>query len=252
MKQAAIQRKKNGRYERLNMIQYPEWILELQRQNKPTGAEDGNVALGTTVNDSGGHPDEDDEDEAQTQLARKRTALLEGSLRWRAGYKPQPLANFRTGNLFNYSLLHLTDPLTLHHLGVTTLSLFRPETTCFGHTLTSMPEYAKKRLLFFIPSLYGHFPALTYATDCVVVRLEHLIRSSGVLLSERDVLSLGHYTKAIEALQGTINNEALRALPETLCAVLLLEFFEVCVMFRNQQYILCHLLICSSYCMVGL
>lgn len=38
---------------------------------------------------------------------------------------------------------------------------------------------------------------------------------------------MGHYTRAIEALQGTINNEDLRALPETLCAILLLEFFEL-------------------------
>ncbi|QYT03441.1 hypothetical protein H0G86_010399 [Trichoderma simmonsii] len=227
MKQAAIQRKRDGRYERLNMIQYPEWILGSQQQNEPTDVKDGNVALVTTVNETGGHTDEGDEDEAQTRIAIKRTALLEGSLRWRAGYKPRILTSFTTGNSSNYSLLHLTDPLTLHHLGVTTFSLFRPETTCFGHTLTSMPEYAKRRLLFFIPSLYGHFPALTYATDCVVVRLEQLIRSRGILSSERDILSLSYYTKAIEALQGIIDDEDLRALPETLCAVLLLEFFEL-------------------------
>lgn len=239
MKQAAIQRKRDGRYERLNMIQYPEWILGSQQQNELTDVKDGNVALVTTVNEIGGHTDEGDKDEAQTQIARKRTALLEGSLRWRAGYKPRLLTSFTTGNSSNYSLLHLTDPLTLHHLGVTTFSLFRPETACFGHTLTSMPEYAKRRLLFFIPSLYGHFPALTYATDCVVVRLEQLIRSRGILSSERDVLSLGYYTKAIEALQGIIDDEDLRALPETLCAVLLLEFFEACAIFRNLDTTFC-------------
>ncbi|KAL7782546.1 hypothetical protein V8C43DRAFT_295566, partial [Trichoderma afarasin] len=227
MKQAANQRKRDGRYERLNMIQYPEWMLGSQQQNEPTDVKDGNVALVTTVNETGEHTDEGDEDESQTRITRKRTALLEGSLRWRAGYKPRLLTSFTTGNLSNYSLLHLTDPLTLHHLGVTTFSLFRPEMACFGHTLTSMPEYGKRRLLFFIPSLYGHFPALTYATDCVVVRLEQLIRSRGILSSERDVLSLGYYTKAIEALQGIIDDEDLRALPETLCAVLLLEFFEL-------------------------
>ncbi len=228
MKHNAVVRKKNGGYARLNPIQPPAWLAESRAGDQGSNPGSRGTFPDMIPNRFDGHDDGVDGQESDTmQLAAKKAAMMEGSLRWRAGYKPQPLTSFRTGNLANYSLLNLTNPLTLHHPGISTLSYFCPDTNCIGITLTSMPEYAKKRLLTFVPSLYGHFPALTYACDSVVARLEQLIYSRGIWSPEKDFVSLKPYTKSITALQKAINDESLRLLPETLCTILLLGVFEV-------------------------
>lgn len=149
-------------------------------------------------------------------------------------------------------MLNLINPLTVHHLGISTLSCFRPEMDCIGKTLGNMPSSAhERRLLSFIPSLYGHVPSVTYATDCIIARLQQLIRVKDGWSTSRDVASLKPYTKALTALQVAIDDQSLRTLPETLCAVQLLGIFEV------SQLIIPHvlattLLICLSYYTEGL
>ncbi len=128
----------------------------------------------------------------------------------------------------DYSLLNLATPLTVLHVGISTLSYFSPDVGRIGETLSGMPiGAAQQRLLSFIPSRYGRVPSITHAADCLIARLGQVVREGGSLSPTRDVAALKSYARALRAIQEAIDDENLRTVPETLCAVELLGLFEV-------------------------
>ncbi|KAH8890600.1 hypothetical protein GQ53DRAFT_650265 [Thozetella sp. PMI_491] len=128
----------------------------------------------------------------------------------------------------DYSLLDLATPLTVLHLGISTLSYFGSETCCIAKTLSTMPTSVEsRRLVAFIPSRYGRVPSVTYATDCLVLRLGQIARAGRLALKENDIATVKPYIKALRALQESIDDEDMRISPETLCASELLGLFEL-------------------------
>ena len=128
----------------------------------------------------------------------------------------------------DYSLLNLATPLTVLHIGISTLSCFGQDVGCIGETLSRMPiGPAQQRLLSFVPSRYGRVPSITHAADCLIARLGQVVKEGGNLSPTSDVAALKSYACALRAIQEAIDDENLRTVPETLCAVELLGLFEV-------------------------
>lgn len=133
-----------------------------------------------------------------------------------------------------FPILTYAAPLTVLHVGFSNFCYSKSDFTCIGLTLSVLSkeplcsgDLEKRRLFSHIPSRYGHHLPLTYATDCVVARLEHIIRLGGKWCAYLDQASLPPYIKALQSLQEVLADEKRRMEPETLCAVELLGMFEV-------------------------
>lgn len=113
----------------------------------------------------------------------------------------------------DHSLLLSLAPLTGLRLGVA---------ICTNDVLWS-PRIGSTKVFSFIPSRYGHVPALTCATDCVVAKRRTMLTGR----IEGEALVLERYSKALRALQAALDDESQRCSPETLCAAQLLGVFEV-------------------------
>lgn len=226
MRHTASIRKQNGGYRKHNVSQLPMWLLQPDvRQDNPSSGATGMATDPPPTQYS------DEEAQGTTVVARTEATAASDTYWFTSLYYPPTDIFMRTMSQ-NYSLLHLASPMTVLHLGISTLSYFRPDCTCVGETLSKMPRHLKnRRLLSFIPSRYGLVSSLTHATDSIIARLDHIVRSKGIRSSEWDTVALKHYAKALKSLQEAIDDENLRMAPETLCAVELLGIFEVCTPF---------------------
>lgn len=78
----------------------------------------------------------------------------------------------------------------------------------------------------FIPPRYGQVLSLSLAADCIVVKLQQLIKSSDSTSGQSIVLH--HHTRALECIQHELNDKSRWMSSETLCAIQLLGLFDVC------------------------
>ncbi len=125
-------------------------------------------------------------------------------------------------------LLTSFTPLTGLRLGIPTLSHLTSEPARSKDLLLATPHLGSRKLLSFIPSRYGHVPLLRHATDCIIAKLRQLVHVSSPTSTHGEATILLHYTKALRALQRTLDDESERTTPETLLAVELLGILEVC------------------------
>jgi hypothetical protein len=119
-------------------------------------------------------------------------------------------------------LLHLT-PLTWPRLGMVQFA----ECSASSTLPLSTQHFGSRKLLSFLPSRYGHVPALSHATDCVLAKLQQIMLPPDNRSAGGQAKILMHYSKALRALQVALNDESQRTTAETLCAMELLGFFEV-------------------------
>ncbi len=228
----AAARKRNGGYVKHNTRQFPIWLPkpesrdEEEQDSPPRRETPGSTPKGNQHRDTyadgciEGFTTCDDEVTSPYQLE---------SIVRLASFLSHPSDCSGAAVRQNYPLLNLIAPLTVLHLGVTTLWHFRPDLWCISQTLAKMPRRPEFRpLLYYIPSRYGKVASITHATDSLLARLEQIVRTRGRWSPEWDALSLKSYTKALRSLQEAIDDESQRLMPETLCAVELLALFEVC------------------------
>ncbi|KAH8817370.1 hypothetical protein F5884DRAFT_779171 [Xylogone sp. PMI_703] len=229
MKHGAAIRKRNGGYGRYNIGQFPvqHQILEVQGEDPPS-------SIIATLPDSMSHEHQkeasritEDPKSTKTMSMSIHNIAIADAYR-HTSFQRSHLGDFLTKSPHDYSLLSLATPLTVLHLGISSLSYFRPDLDCIGRTLSKMSAYPEsQRLLSYIPSRYGHVPSITYATDCLLARLGEIARTQGILSSEGSVTALKLHTKALRSIQEAIDDESLRLMPETLCAVELLAIYEL-------------------------
>jgi hypothetical protein len=220
MRHTATIRKQTGGYGRHNVSQPPAWLSQPDEQDPKSGASD---IVSTPPSRASNN-----KDTPRAFDATKTKAKAALGAYWFGGMPQPPTDVFMAAMSQNYSLLHLAGPMTVLHLGISTISYFRPDCACIGKTLSTMPRYLEsRRLLSFIPSRYGVVSSITHATDCIIARLGHIVHSGGRWNPEGDMVALKHYAKALKSLQNAIDDESLRMMPETLCAVELLGIFEV-------------------------
>ncbi|KAL7923724.1 hypothetical protein ACQKWADRAFT_41676 [Trichoderma austrokoningii] len=130
-----------------------------------------------------------------------------------------------------FPILELIAPLTSLHLGMASISCFSMEPGRTGDVLFSLPmsQLQNRRLLDYLPSVYGKATALTYTVDCLVARLNQITRglTTNIPSEEVDGEVLQHYAKALKEIQKAIDDEELRMARETLYAAQLLGIFEL-------------------------
>jgi hypothetical protein len=124
----------------------------------------------------------------------------------------------------NFSILNLA-PLTGLRLGVTTLSFFTEDSTKIAQAL-SIPVPGSQKFMSFIPSRYGQVLSLSLAADCIVAKLQQMIKKSDNALGQSIVLH--HHNRALECIQHDLNDKSRWMSSETLCAIQLLGLFDVC------------------------
>lgn len=221
MRDVATTRKQKRNY-RGNAVQYPESVLY---------GQDSHDACA-------GHAP------AGKEAVAKRRATKRKLLKKATDSSPQPtkqqLIRIHTIVVDDYSqkfstrfpILELIAPLTGLHLGMAYISCFTLEPGRTGDGLFSLPlsQMQSRRLLDYLPSLYGKATALTYTVDCLVARLGQITRglASNTSTEEIDGDVLHHYAKALKEIQRAIDDEELRMAQETLYAAELLGIFEVC------------------------
>lgn len=130
-----------------------------------------------------------------------------------------------------FPILELIAPLISLHLGIASISCFTMEPGRTGDVLFSLPlsQLQNRRLLDYLPSVYGKATALTYTVDCLVARLKQITRCLATNTSSQEIDGevLHHYAKALKEIQRAIDDEKLRMAQETLYAAELLGIFEV-------------------------
>ncbi|KAM0259331.1 hypothetical protein ACHAQJ_003362 [Trichoderma viride] len=130
-----------------------------------------------------------------------------------------------------FPILELIAPLTTLYLGVASISCFTLEPGKMGDILFALPisHMQSRRLLDYLPNLYGKASALTYTVDCLVARLNQITRGLTTKGSEEDEdrIVLHHYAKALREIQRAIDDDTLRMSQETLYAAELLGIFEL-------------------------
>lgn len=222
MKHTAAIRKKAGGYGRHNVRQSPAWCVE----SKPKD-DDWDVLVKRESPDALPYVFEDEE-APRLEVARTTKVSATTATYW-TGRPSPPLESALLASISKtYTILNLASPLTVLHLGISTLSYFASTSGGLGMTLSNMPEsLGAQRLLSFIPSRYGRVPSITYATDCLVARLKRLLETGSASSAAGDMAALKPYTKALRSLQEAIDDEDMRMTPETLCAAELLGLFEV-------------------------
>lgn len=229
MRDVATTRKQKRNY-RGNAVQYPESVL-----------------YGEDMDDAcAGHAPA-----GKGAVAKRRTTKRK-LLKKATDSSPQPtkqqLIRIHTIVVDDYSqkfstrfpILELIAPLTSLHLGMASISCFTLEPGRTGDVLFSLPlsHLQSRRLLDYLPSLYGKASALTYTVDCLVARLNQITRglTTNTPSEEVDGEVLHHYSKALKELQRAIDDEELRMAQETLYAAELLGIFEVCY----ERYLMQH------------
>ncbi|UKZ61869.1 uncharacterized protein TrAtP1_003131 [Trichoderma atroviride] len=220
MRDVATTRKQKRNY-RGNAVQYPESVLY--------GQDTHDAYAGRTPAGNG--------------AVAKRRATKRKLLKKATDSSPQPtkqqLIRIHTIVVDDYSqkfstrfpILELIAPLTGLHLGMAYLSCFTMEPGRTGDGLFSLPlsQMQSRRLLDYLPSLYGKATALTYTVDCLVARLSQITRglATNTPTQEIDGEVLHHYAKALKEIQRAIDDEELRMAQETLYAAELLGIFEL-------------------------
>ncbi|UKZ91868.1 uncharacterized protein TrAFT101_006838 [Trichoderma asperellum] len=215
MRDVATTRKQKRNY-RGNAVQYPEAVLYGEDTHEACAGK-GTVAkrrstkrkLLKKATDSNPQP-------TKQQLIRIHTIVVDD-------YSQK----FST----RFPILELIAPLTSLHLGVASISCFTLEPGRTGDVLFSLPlsNLQSRRLLDYLPSLYGKASALTYTVDCLVARLNQITRglTTNTSSEEEDGEVLHHYAKALKEIQRAIDDEQLRMAQETLYAAELLGIFEL-------------------------
>lgn len=218
MRDVATTRKQKRNY-RGNAVQYPESVL-----------------YGEDTHDACASPAPAGEETVAKRRTTKRKLLKKAT----DNNPQQQLIRIHTIVVDDYSqkfstrfpILELIAPLTTLYLGMASISCFTLEPGRTGDALFSLPmsHLQSRRLLDYLPSLYGKATALTYTVDCLVARLNQITRglNTNAPSEEIDGEVLHHYAKALKEIQRAIDDEQLRMAQETLYAAELLGIFEVC------------------------
>jgi hypothetical protein len=128
----------------------------------------------------------------------------------------------------NLPLLQLIVPLTLPHIGISTVISVDLDLEQAGEIVGAItPEKSYGQLLSFIPSRYGHIPSITLATDCLLAKLSQMLRKRTANVDGSQDTAMKLYVAALKCLQAAIDDQDSRTTAETLCAVELLGLFEV-------------------------
>ncbi|KAK3370800.1 hypothetical protein B0T24DRAFT_300131 [Lasiosphaeria ovina] len=239
MKDVAASRRQRGDYGKHNLRQFPVFVGEFVKAEP---------------RDDAALPDGSDNDDSPTPSSTETVASAHSVTKYEQAYQAFPLRERDCGFLASLSppadaatklqlfhpvprgdagLMAASDlsmllslaPLTGLRLGLASLARSPWEVRNRGPdpSFLSAPRLGSSKLLAFIPSRYGQVATLTHATDCVVAKLRHMMVGQGG--GEADVL--GHYTKALRALQVALDDEEQRFTPETLCATQLLAVYEL-------------------------
>lgn len=217
MRDVANTRKRKQNYSKRNVGQYPKAIFELMAGKTGVQTSSPRIAapLGRVATTN------------PTQIGTE--ALADAII---AGYQrqnlaPIPISDSEANMAGNMRLLSLVESLIGWHMGGPSE---RDETYRGGPVQPELlPHLSSFSLLSFIPSRYGKNDLITHATDCLIERLRRLLNGGGTSIRAADTAILSHYAKALNVLQSSIDDSKLRMLPETLCAMEILYFFEVSV-----------------------
>jgi hypothetical protein len=225
MKVAGIERKKKRTHGQHNLGQYPRFLEGSDHTENISNPENG---LPLNVKSYSGQ-DLVSSEQAQlidvgTEQRKNQLAKVLSHAAFRS-----PIARLHPDLIIPESFsifLHLT-PLTGLRLGIAQLGHSDPGDDGPRDSLF-LPPLGSRKLLSFIPSRYGHVPALSHATDCIVAKLQQVAHPPDSRLAiEGEATVLLHYTKALKALQAALNDETQAMTAETLCATELLGIFEV-------------------------
>ncbi|KAI5459424.1 hypothetical protein BGZ63DRAFT_391009 [Mariannaea sp. PMI_226] len=221
MRHTATIRKRAGGYGRHNLGQLPPGLLEAEGSNEDPKAVKMSDASDFLLDIH------QDENMQRTLAAGKTQKGIRKPYRRRGGSPSLAVAPVAPMPQ-NYILLNLASPFTALHLGVSTLSYFMSDSASISKVLSRMPQNLEnRRILSFIPSRYGRVSSITHATDCVIARLELVVRTGSIYSTEGDTSVLTLYSKALRSLQEAIDDEDTRMMPETLCAAELLGIYEL-------------------------
>jgi hypothetical protein len=219
MRDVAAARKQSGSYGKHNLRQYP--VFETgqespEHSSSPASEQEVTERLHSVVNRPGDRFISPNKQHGRSPTKTTYHSQLYGV----------PMPTPAGGLSSDFALLLNVMPLTGIRLGVasgTELS-FEPLWTDVS---ASAGQLEKNKLLSFIPSRYGRATALTHATDCVVAKLRLMMLPVEYVSAASEATVLMHYSKALSALQASLNDEAQRMTPETLCATELLGIYEV-------------------------
>lgn len=242
MKKAAATRKKNGSYGKHNLRQYPVFVEPTQ--SNPTETQIIEGAIVTTT------------DPAHKQdTAISNTNPFRTPLKHTKGKKESRSANPQ----MCFAILALSQnlPATLSATGYELSSMKSDFDILDLSTLASMfagraaraalsqdPQNLIHQLrarqqwsyLSYLPQLYGHYPCLNAATDCVVARARQIMSPH----EDWEGAVIGLYVRALDTLQKALDDPQQRYTAEVLCATEILSLYEVIIFYNFMRYILMH------------
>jgi hypothetical protein len=235
MKKASAARRRDGNYGKHNLRQYPVFIVDQENNNGQAVAEvkeqssspdesanekaicdnDGGKQLKETKRSNGNKADKNGNgNDLERQRWLAMLALTE-SLPASLSAKGYELTSMKS----DFDILDLSTLATLHIGRAARAALSQNP----YHLIYQLRSHKQFSYLSYLPSLYGHVPCLSDATDCVIARARQIISPH----ENWEAAVIAFYVKALDSLQKALDNPKQRYRPEVLCATEILALYEV-------------------------
>ncbi|CAG8958310.1 hypothetical protein HYFRA_00000665 [Hymenoscyphus fraxineus] len=99
------------------------------------------------------------------------------------------------------------------------------------HLIDNIWAWQQWSYFSYLRKLYGHYPCLNAATDCVVARARQLVSPH----EDRESTVIGFYVRSLEALQKALDDPRQRYTPEVLCATEIPSLYESLIQVRGPS-----------------
>ncbi|KAH8670130.1 hypothetical protein BGZ60DRAFT_29241 [Tricladium varicosporioides] len=210
MKKASAARRRDGNYGKHNLRQYPIFVIDQEIKNEvPTVRE---LVEEKPLPENKPKPRQ----QARRATKEKDYAVKEiSSLSPSLSAKGYQLISIKS----DFDILDLSTLATLHVGRAARRALSEDA----HHLVRQLRSHKRWSYLAYLPQLYGHFPCLSDATDCVIARARQLISPH----KNWESAVITFYVKALESLQKALDNPAQRYRPEVLCATEILALYEL-------------------------
>lgn len=229
MKKAAATRKKNGSYGKHNLRQYPVFVEAMQFNPAETQIIEEAIDCLPTASDP------TYEEDTTIYTSRKPLKATKGKKDGQSADSQMCLAILAlsqnlpaTLSATGYELSSMKsdfDILDLSMLasmfsGRAARAALSQEPQNLIHQIRARQKWS---YLSYLPQLYGHYPCLNAATDCVVARARQIMSPH----EDWEPAVLNFYVRALGALQKALDDPEQRYTPEVLCATEILSLYEV-------------------------
>ncbi|KAG9232686.1 hypothetical protein BJ875DRAFT_71660 [Amylocarpus encephaloides] len=232
MKKAAAARRKDANYGKHNLRQFPVFVVGSNRGDEQPAVE---------ILDTGA-PIADVETAILKYECPKQPMRKDPVIREKSGVKPAQFTKQQvwlaklamSTNLYaslpakgyeltsmrsDFDILDLSSLASMFASRATRKALSQDPQSLI-HQLRTQKQWS---YLTFLPKLYGHYPCLSAAADCVIARARYIISPH----ENWESAVTSFYVKALGILQKVLDNPEQRYNPEVLCATEILALYEL-------------------------